>query len=58
MFEDPLFWLLVAPGVLLGLYAQGRIKANVAKYGQAPTPRASRARMSPGACSTRKACRT
>ena len=39
MFEDPLFWLLVGPGVLLGLYAQTRIKANVAKYGQVPTPR-------------------
>ena len=39
MFEDPLFWLLVAPGVLLGLYAQARIKANVTKYAQVPTPR-------------------
>jgi uncharacterized protein len=39
MFEDPLFWLLVGPGLLLGLYAQGRIKANVAKYSQVPTPR-------------------
>ena len=32
MLEDPLFWLLVLPGLLLGAYAQWRIKANVAKY--------------------------
>jgi uncharacterized protein len=38
MFEDPLFWLFVGPGLLLGLYAQARIKANVAKYGQVATP--------------------
>ena len=38
MFGDPLFWLLVGPGLLLGLYAQARIKANVAKYSQVPTP--------------------
>ena len=38
MFEDPLFWLFVGPGLLLGLYAQARIKANVAKYGEVPTP--------------------
>jgi Zn-dependent membrane protease YugP len=38
MFEDPLFWLLVGPGMLLGLYAQARIKANVAKYSQVATP--------------------
>jgi Zn-dependent membrane protease YugP len=37
MFEDPLFWLFVGPGLLLGLYAQGRIKANVAKYAEVPT---------------------
>ncbi len=37
MFEDPLFWLFVGPGLLLGLYAQARIKANVAKYAQVPT---------------------
>lgn len=39
MFEDPLFWLFVGPGLLLGLYAQARIKANVAKYSQVSTPR-------------------
>ncbi|MGK2923588.1 MAG: zinc metallopeptidase [Methyloceanibacter sp.] len=38
MFEDPLFWLFVGPGLLLGLYAQARIKANVARYSQVPTP--------------------
>ncbi|MHA1518520.1 MAG: zinc metallopeptidase [Alphaproteobacteria bacterium] len=38
MFEDPLFWLFVGPGLLLGLYAQARIKANVTKYSQVPTP--------------------
>jgi len=38
MFEDPLFWLFVGPGMLLGLYAQARIKANVAKYSQVATP--------------------
>ncbi len=38
MLEDPLFWLFVGPGLLLGLYAQARIKANVAKYGEVPTP--------------------
>jgi Zn-dependent membrane protease YugP len=37
MFEDPLFWIFVLPGLLLGLYAQARIKLNVAKYSQIPT---------------------
>ena len=37
MLEDPLFWLLVLPGLLLGTYAQWRIKANVAKYSQIGT---------------------
>ena len=37
MFEDPLLWLLVGPGLALGLYAQARIKANVTKYSQVPT---------------------
>jgi hypothetical protein len=32
MFEDPLFWILVLPGLLLGVYAQSRIKINIAKY--------------------------
>jgi Zn-dependent membrane protease YugP len=37
MFEDPLFWMLVLPGLLLGLYAQSRIKMNVARYSQVET---------------------
>jgi Zn-dependent membrane protease YugP len=37
MFEDPLFWVVILPGLLLGLYAQSRIKLNVAKYSQMPT---------------------
>lgn len=37
MFEEPLFWVLVVPGLLLGLYAQSRIKMNVAKYSRVST---------------------
>lgn len=37
MLEDPLFWVFVLPGLLLGLYAQSRIKLNVARYSQMPT---------------------
>lgn len=37
MFEDPIFWLLAAPGLLLGLYAQSRIEANYVKYAQVAT---------------------
>ena len=37
MLGDPLFWMLVLPGLLLGAYAQGRIKTNVAKYSQLRT---------------------
>ena len=37
MFEDPLFWVFVLPGLLLGLYAQSRIKLNVTRYSQVPT---------------------
>jgi len=37
MLGDPLFWLFVLPGLVLGLYAQGRIKANIAKYSQVET---------------------
>lgn len=36
MLEDPIFWVFVLPGLLLGLYAQSRIKLNVAKYSQVP----------------------
>jgi Zn-dependent membrane protease YugP len=37
MFEDPLFWLCVAPGLLLGSYAQSKIKSNYVRYSQIPT---------------------
>ena len=37
MLEDPLFWVFVLPGLLLGLYAKSRIKLNVANYSQVPT---------------------
>jgi Zn-dependent membrane protease YugP len=37
MIDDPLFWVLVLPGLLLGIYAQWRIKANVAQYSQVRT---------------------
>src|SRR5262245_64900588 len=37
MFSDPLFWILVLPGLLLGLYAQARIKFNFAKYSEVGT---------------------
>jgi uncharacterized protein len=37
MFKDPLFWILVLPGLLLGIYAQSRIKINIAKYSQVRT---------------------
>ena len=35
MIGDPLFWLLVLPGLLLGAYAQSEgIKYNVTKYNE------------------------
>jgi Zn-dependent membrane protease YugP len=37
MLEDPLFWVFVLPGLLLGLYAQSRIKFNVTRYSQVRT---------------------
>lgn len=37
MFADPLLWILVLPGLLLGLYAQSRIRLNFAKYSQVRT---------------------
>ena len=37
MLGDPLLWIFVLPGLLLGLYAQGRIKINVTKYSQVGT---------------------
>ena len=38
MFINPLFWLFALPGLLLGLYAQSRIKGNFTKYSQVRTP--------------------
>ena len=32
MFGDPLIWILILPGMLLGGFAQTRVKAAVAKY--------------------------
>jgi Zn-dependent membrane protease YugP len=37
MFEDPLLWIFVLPGLLLEAYAQPRIKTNIAKYYQVRT---------------------
>ena len=37
MFEDPIFWLFVTPGLLLGFYAQSLIKANYVRYSQVAT---------------------
>jgi Zn-dependent membrane protease YugP len=37
MFEDALFWIFVLPGLLLGAYAQSRIKINIVRYSQAET---------------------
>ena len=37
MMDHPLFWLFVLPGLLLGTYAQSRIKINIAKYSQIRT---------------------
>lgn len=37
MFVNPLFWLFALPGLLLGMYAQSRIKSNFTKYSQVGT---------------------
>ena len=37
MFEDPIFWLCVAPGLLLGSYAQSLIKSNYVRYSKIAT---------------------
>ena len=39
MFFDPLFLLFALPGLLLGLYAQSRVKRNFNKYTQVRTAR-------------------
>jgi Zn-dependent membrane protease YugP len=37
MFDAPLFWVLVLPGLLLGMYAQSRIRMNFMRYSQVRT---------------------
>lgn len=37
MLEDPIFWLFVTPGLLLGAYAQSLIRSNYSKYAQIGT---------------------
>lgn len=39
MFFDPLYLLLAAPGILLGLYAQFRVKSTFRRYAQVATAR-------------------
>jgi Zn-dependent membrane protease YugP len=39
MFFDPLFLLFALPGLLLGLFAQARVKRNFNKYAQVRTAR-------------------
>ena len=38
IFQDPLFWLFALPGLLLGMYAQSRIKSNFARYSEVGMP--------------------
>ncbi len=58
MFEDPLFWVFVLPGVLLGAYAQSRIKMNVAKYSRVTTDGGITGPKWRAGCWTHKASRT
>ena len=37
VLADPVFWICVLPGLLLGVYAQWRIKSNMVKYSQVRT---------------------
>ena len=39
MFFDPLYLVFALPGLLLGLYAQSRVKSNFKKYSQVRTAR-------------------
>lgn len=36
MFGDPLIWIVILPGILLGAFAQSRVKAAVARYARVP----------------------
>ena len=37
MLNDPLFWILTLPGILIGLYAQAMIKKNYVRYSSVPS---------------------
>ena len=39
MFFSPLFWIFALPGLLLGLWAQSRVKRNFNRYAKVPTSR-------------------
>ncbi len=39
MFYNPIFWLLTLPGLLLGLYAQARVKSAFSQYSKVRTQR-------------------
>jgi hypothetical protein len=39
MFFSPLFWILAIPGLVLGLWAQSRVKSNFNKYSKVRTLR-------------------
>ena len=39
MFFNPLFWVFALPGLLLGLYAQSRVKSNFNKFSKVQTAR-------------------
>lgn len=39
MFFNPIFWLFALPGLLLGLYAQSRVKSAFNKYSKVRTAR-------------------
>ena len=52
---DPLYWLMLAPALLLGLWAQMRVKSTFARAAEEPAPMtgAAAARM----CLIRPVCR-
>jgi Zn-dependent membrane protease YugP len=39
IFGSPIFWLLALPGLVLGLFAQARVKGAFNKYSKVPTQR-------------------
>ena len=58
MLGDPIFWIFVLPGLLLGAYAQSRIKINIAKYSQVSTQDGITAPKWRAGCSIRRAFAT